>query len=458
MAEREPASYRDPLGHIIYSEGRVIRRLSPKGAELWKGFSKSALFESLRVKKMVVGTKELINHAFSDSEYPMALEHEKVPFISYAYEWSFEMLKDSALLTLDIMLESLKHGFILRDGTPFNIQFIRGRPVFIDILSFEPYENGMIWIGYAQFCRMFLFPLMLASHKKVNFHPWIRGSLEGISLEDMAGIFGWSDILKKGVLFQIFLQNRLNKSKVEKKGQSKPSTSGMTAEKLDLIIHQLRGTVSSLQSPFKNTTWSEYANSHSYDEKEQSTKVEFVEKVCGQKKRNLVWDIGANIGKYSLIAAKHAELVIAMDSDHGALDTLSSNVRERKEEKILPLLIDIADPSPSSGWLNKETKTVSERGRPDLVLALALIHHLCISRNIEMASFVEWITGIADEGVVEFVSKEDPMVQQLLATREDIFGGYTKSRFESMLSEKAEIIDSCEISQSKRHIYHFRSK
>ncbi len=456
MVEREPASYRDPLGHIIYSDGKVIRRLSPAGDKLWKSFSKSPLYGILREKEMVIDTNQLHCGTFTDSEFPTALEHERIPFISYAYEWPFEMLKNAALLTLDIMLESLRHGVILRDGTSFNIQFLRGRPVFIDILSFMPYKKGMIWMGYAQFCRMFLFPLMLASHKNIDFRPWIRGSLEGISLEDMAGIFGWSDIFKKGVFFQVFLQNRLNRGKADKNPQDPPAVSNMTAEKLDLIIRQLRTIVSSLQNPFKNTTWSGYVDSRSYNAKEQSAKMEFVEKVCAKGKRNVVWDIGANIGEYSHVAAKHAGLVVAMDSDHGALNRLSCEVREKKEENILPILVDMADPSPSFGWLNKETKTLAERGRPDLVLALALIHHLCISRNIELASFVEWITGLADEGIVEFVSKEDRMVQQLLATREDIFDGYTRSRFESLLGEKAEILDSREISPAKRFLYHFR--
>lgn len=455
MTEWETASYRDPLGHIIYSDEKVIRRLSPAGIELFNSFHGSPLFKLLSEKQMIVETKKLKENRYTNSDFPLALEHARIPFISYAYEWPFEMLKDAALFTLEIMLESLGKNFILRDGSSMNVQFRGVRPIFIDILSFAPYEEGGIWIGYSQYCRMFLFPLMLAAHKKADYRPWLRGNIEGISLDDMAGIFGWLDFYKSGVLFQVLIQHRLGRKKESRRVNPK---STMNAEKLGLVVKQLLGVTSSLRSPFKKTIWVDYVDSHSYDAEGKSAKMSFVKKVCGAKQRALVWDIGANTGEYSMVAARNASLVVAMDSDHGAVEKLYMEIRKKGIKNILPLLLDISDPSPACGWLNGETKTVAERGKPDLVLALALIHHLCIARNVTLDSFVNWITGLAPEGVVEFVAKDDPMVQHLLSTREDIFQRYSKENFESLLSKSVVVKEILEIIPGNRYLYHYEAK
>ena len=404
---------------------------------------------------MIVDTRESADPGFIDSEFPVALEHEKIQFVSYPYEWSYEMLKDAALLTLDITVEALKHGFILRDGSSFNIQFLRGRPVFIDILSFAPYKKGRIWMGYSQFCRMFLFPLMLASHKNVDYRPWLRGSLEGISLQDIAGIFTWRDFYKRGVLFQVLLQDYFHK---KGSGAAAGGSSSLNVEKLGAVIGQLKNTVRSLKNPYKKTVWTNYYEDHGYGEKERSIKAEFVEKVCGERKRPLVWDIGSNTGEYSIIAERNADLVLALDSDISVIDRLYRTVGSDGKKRILPLYVDVADPSPNCGWMNRETKRLEERGRPDLVIALALIHHLCIARNITLDSFVEWITGLGSEGIIEFVSKEDEMVKEMLKTREDIFDMYSKTEFEALLSQKAAICDTVEVSPGKRYLYHYRVK
>lgn len=451
--EREASSYRDPLGHIIYADGRVIRRLSPEGARLWNSFFSSTLYKKLSERNLIVETKQLNDNQFIDSDFPVALEHAKIPFVSYPYEWTFDMLKDAALFTLEILLESLKHKFTLRDGSSFNIQFHGGKPIFIDILSFAPYRKGQIWIGYSQFCQMFLFPLMIASHKKVDCHPWLRGNLEGISLDEMVGIFSFLDFYKKGVFFQVIVQHLLDKKKNRTKGVI--YSSKMNEKKLSLVIRQLGNLTRSLKNPFLKTTWSDYPSFHSYDTEKKTVKSEFIKKICSARKRSLVWDIGANTGEYSRIASNNADLVVAIDSDHGALSKLYQSVRKEKIKNILPLLIDIVNPSPCCGWLNTETKTLWERGKPELVLALALIHHLCIARNIGLSSFIDWITELSTEGVVEFVTKEDPKVQLLLATREDIFVEYTKTNFESLLARKTNIKEVMELNQGKRYLYHF---
>ena len=449
--EMEPASFRDPLGHIAYKNGRVIRRLSADGSELWREFRQSGLYDLLLEKGDIVATTELNENGLTDSSYPLALEHERIGFISYACEWPFEMLKDAALFTLDVLLESMRHGFVLRDASSRNVQFQNGRPVFIDVLSFGRLEEGRPWIGYAQYCRQFLFPLMLASHKGVNYAPWLKGSIDGISLDDMAGVFGWHDFYKAGVLFQVLLQHRLNRR------SGGPQTGGIKKERLELVIKQLRNATASLMSPFKETAWTRYGDAGSYADAEKEIKTEFVKRICLERHRSCVWDIGANTGEYAQIAAKNAGIVIAMDSDPGVMDSLYRGVKGRGFKNIMPIMCDVADPSSGYGWRNRETKTLPERVKPELVLALALVHHLCISRNIGLRSFVDWLTGLGDEGVVEFVTKDDAMVQKLLANREDIFRDYSRQNFESLLGATAKIVERVEVSPGRRYIYRFRT-
>lgn len=464
--EFENGSFRDRTNRVVISKNKIFRVLNHKAKEEWDNLKEKSFFLSNLKSGNIVNTKNSnINHldldSFEKQHWLYLIEHEKIPFISYPYEWCFGMLKDAALLQLSLIKQALNEKMILKDASPYNTQWKGSSPVFIDIASFVKLPPGTPWVGYRQFCELFLFPLMLQAYKNVTFHYMLRGNLEGISVNEMNGLFSsFRDKFRNGVFMHVFLQNILQK-KFE--NQNKNITmalkdAGFSEELIKLNIRKIERLVKKLNWKQKKTAWSDYTKEHNYSDKDMDAKKEFVEKAISVSQRKLVWDLGCNTGTFSKIAEKYSDYVIAIDSDHYTVEKLYQKLKKENNNKILPLVINLADSSPGIGWRNMERKELLQRGRPDFIISLALIHHLVISSNIPMKECIKWFYDIGSELLIEFVGRHDSMVEKLLLNKDDECLDYSHEVFEQALSDYFNISDKCMLPSKNRFIYYAKPK
>jgi len=464
----EPGSYRDRNGAVFYWQDRVFRRLSAPALEHWRQLREQPFFASEQAAGRIVGTWEVDAAAEGfardlpgEGAGVPVLEHERVPFISYPYEWAFGMLKDAALLHLELMRQALAVDMILKDSSAYNIQWRGAQPVFIDIPSFEPLRRGEPWVGYRQFCELFLYPLILQAYKGVDFRPWLRGRLDGIPAEQLRGLMSARDLLRPGVLLHVAAQAALQKRYSGSASNMRGTLAQAGFDKAMILrnVEKLGRLVSGLQTSGGRTTWSNYAHSHSYEEADFARKQEFVRRAAATRRWKRVWDLGCNTGTFSRIAAAQADHVIAMDGDWKAVEQLYQEEKAAGPAgSILPLVIDLADPSPAQGWLGLERRELAARGRPELTLCLALIHHIVISANIPLADFIRWLAGLGTSLVIEFVGREDEMVQTLLANREDQYDDYHPENFRRLLAAHFDIREEQELKGGKRRIFFATAK
>ena len=367
------------------------------------------------------------------------LEHERIPFVSYPYEWSFEMLRDAALLHLEILLAALGEDVTMKDGYAFNVQWRGRRPVFIDIGSFELLRVDGPWIGYRQFCQTFLYPLMLEAHLGVPFQRYLLGHLDGLEPTEMRRILSGRKRFKKGVFRHVYLHS-VAESRVTKGGtalKDEMGKAGFGKELTVATVKKLHKLVGTLRSKRSESGWKRYRETCSYSDADRAAKDAFVAAAVEGASPALSWDLGCNDGAYSRMIAKTGGTVVAVDSDDVTVDALYQSLRADGPDNILPLVMDLVDPSPARGWRNEERRAFTDRARPDLVLALALVHHLAIAANVPLAEVVSWFRSLGATLVVEFVEPHDPMAAQLLGNKPaGLFAGYRIDVFEKLLEEQ----------------------
>jgi hypothetical protein len=456
----EPGSFRDPESRVFYSGGGVYRALSPDGLADFEALRQSGLLDDPRI----VATEQVENGSVDRSllvhEPAGVLRHERIPFVSYPYEWTFSMLKDAALLQLDLLLAALEHDLVLKDSTPYNVQFKGAKPVFVDVGSFERLREGEPWIAYRQFCMLYLYPLLLQATKGVPFHPWMRGSIDGITPSQMRALLSFRDRFRKGMFTNVFLHARLEAKYADKPSEVKQEVRRVFKKELFVAnVRKMRKLVGRLSWDPPEGVWTAYGERNSYTDDDARRKDEFVRQVATSRHWDLAWDIGANNGRYSRIAAEGASTVVAVDADQGPVELLYRDLRQEGDESILTLTMNLADPSPGLGWRGLERKALPERGKPDLVLALALIHHVAISANVPVKEFLDWLASLGSALVIEFPTREDPMVQKLLAPKRDgLHPDYELGYFERTLGESFEVERSERLESGTRVLYHARPK
>ncbi len=456
----EPGSFRDPESRVFYAGEDVYRALSPDGLSDFEALAATGLLDDPRLVRTeraadTAALRDLLVH-----EPAGVLKHERVPFVSYPYEWTFSMLKDAALVQLDLLLASLEHDLVLKDSTPYNVQFHGAKPVFVDIGSFERIRAGEPWIGYRQFCMLYLYPLLLQSVKDVPFQPWLRGSIDGITPGQMRALMSFRDRFRKGMFTNVFLHARLEKRYGDRPDQVKAEVKRVFKKELFVAnVRKMRKLVERLSWDPPAGVWTAYGERNSYTDDDAKRKDEFVREVANSRRWNLVWDIGANNGRYSRIAAEGARTVVAVDADQGPVELLYRDLRAEGNEQILTLTMNLADPSPGLGWRGLERKSLPERGKPDLVLALALVHHVAISANVPVKEFLGWLASLGSALVIEFPTREDPMVKKLLAPKRDgLHPDYELDFFERSLKEAFDVERSERLESGTRVLYFARPK
>ena len=456
----EPGSFRDPDSRVfLTADGAVLRALSPAGWEDWLALKGSSAFAQLSREGRLIGTSEANGAAPAILPDTCAgvLRHERVPFVTYPYEWTFTMLRDAALLHLDILERCLEESLILKDSTPYNVQWRGTDPVHIDVGSFERLRENEPWVGYRQFCELFLYPLMLQAYKGVPFQPWLRGSLEGIAPAEARALMSLRDRLRRGVLTHVVLHARLERrhaASTAREVRGELARAGFRPEIIRANVGRLRKLVARLRWDPRGTAWTGYREDNSYSEADAAAKERFVAVAAARRERELAWDLGCNDGAYARIVADHARTVLAIDADHATVDRLYRALAEEGQRRVLPLVVDLCDPSPDRGWRGRERASLVRRGRPDLTLCLALVHHLAITRNVPLGEVVAWLAELRSTLVVEFAKREDPMVERLLAgKREHLHDDYTREEFERRLTEAFELERVEETPSGNRVLY-----
>jgi hypothetical protein len=436
----EPASFRDPEARVVYSsDGEVLRELSPRAREDWQVLERARFFRHALDEGHIVATEEV---------EPGVLRHERLPFVSYPYEWPFEMLRDAALLELNLLDEALAEGFVLKDGSPYNVQWRGCEPVFVDVGSFERLREGEPWAGYRQFCALFLYPLMLQAYRGIAPQAWLRGSLEGIEPREARALL---PRFRRGVLSHVVLHDRLEAKHADRRRdvRSELKAAGFKKELIQANVRRLRKLVERLSPKRGRSEWAGYRDAAPYSEEDADRKERFVR---GAGPARLAWDLGANDGRFS--RALEADYVLAVDGDERVVGELYAALRAEDSKTILPLVVDLADASPARGWRGVERRRLEQRGRPDLVLCLALVHHLAIGRNVPFAELVGWLRGLGARLVIEFADRNDPMVARLLQTkRAETHESYGREEFERALADAFEVERREELGSGSRTLY-----
>ena len=451
-------SFRDPSGFVFTRDGTLYRQVNRSFKASFDAFIGSGLYKDLVDEGLLVPHRDAPLTLAASSDACAVLEPERIPFVSYPYEWSFGQLRDAALLTLAIQERALRHDFVLRDASAYNVQFRDGRPLFIDTLSFEPREDGSPWVAYHQFCEHFLVPLVLMSRRDVRSGMLLRSYLDGIPLELGSHLLPRKTWLSPGILFHIHLhakaQARYADTAVAGTNGRRPA---MKRDAVLALVGGLRSCIEGLEWAPAGTEWADYAGDNSYSEAASRSKREIISRTVGSYGARMVWDLGANTGEYSRAAREVAPQVVAFDIDPAAVERNYRRVRSAGETGILPLLLDLGNPSPAQGWAHTERLSLEQRGPADVVLALALVHHLAIGRNLPLDRIASFLSRLGRALVIEFVPKDDVQVQRLLRNRADVFPGYSVGGFEEAFRRHFRIDGVQPIAESGRSVYQMTS-
>lgn len=447
----EPGSFRDPSGFVFFQDDSIYRQVDISYRENYDHLMRSGIYRDLVDSGLLISHAE-INPAHSeDFRAYRILKPELIPFISYPYEWCFSQLKDAALVTLEIQKRALKSGMTLKDASAYNVQFKQGRPVFIDTLSFERYHEGEAWVAYRQFCQHFLAPLALMSQKDIRLGQLFRVHLDGIPLDLASFLLPFRSRFR----FSLFAHIHLHAKSQRYFSNKNPDFSARRMSLVSLLglVDNLESAVRQLKWKPAKSEWGDYYQNNNYSDAARQHKSRLVAEFLERIDPKSVWDLGANTGHFSRIAAAQGIPTISFDIDFSAVEKNYLECKEKEESLILPLVLDLANPSPGIGWENRERLSLEKRGPANTALALALVHHLAISNNLPLEKVAGFFSRICNRLIIEFIPKEDRQVQRLLSTREDIFTDYNQKAFESAFEKYFTLHDSTKINDTARTLY-----
>ena len=449
------SSFRDKSGFVFQTEGVFYRNVDNTYKEQYDFLMQSGLYEALVKKHWLIEHEEVkIEKYISDTVYKI-IRPQQIDFISYPYSWSFSMLKDAALLTLRILKVALEHGMILKDASAYNIQFLGCQPVFIDTLSFEIYKEGKPWQAYGQFCRHFLAPLALMSQVDISLNKLLITHLDGIPIPLASKLLPFKTRFNLGLYLHLHLHAKTQTAYQDKKiDTAKNKVSKKTIENL---AENLTTTITALKYVPKGTEWSEYYNKDVGDTYLDNKKT-IIKGFLNQIQPKKVLDLGANDGTFSRLASEFAPNIYSFDIDPACVEHNYLSLKKEKNKNIIPLLVDATNPEPSIGWDNEERPRLWDRVKPDTIMALALIHHLCISNNLPFSYLAQFFASHCEYLIIEWVPKEDEKVQRLLQNREDIFDDYTIDTFRTNFEKYYEIIETVKVLPTSRILFLMKTR
>jgi hypothetical protein len=456
MTAVDPGSFRDPNGTVFERDGQIYRQINRSFKSEWDTFNSSGLADRLIRKGLLIPHEEVAPSLAVDDRAYLVIRPQRVDFISYPYEWSFSALKDAALATLAVQEQALDAGMTLRDASAYNVQFVDGKPVLIDSLSFEPWEPTP-WVAYRQFCQHFLAPLALMAYRDVRFGLALREFIDGIPLDYAAAILPGRTRLRLGLAMHVRAharaERRVRGDQATQAARAKVSETGQRA-----LVDSLRRTIEGLRWKPPATAWAGYTTRTSYSAEAAESKARIVRQMLAATSGDRVWDMGAGTGDFSRMAVEAGKRVVAFDADPVEIERLYLASRSGEAGGVLPVLMNFTNPSPGLGWAHRERRSLADRGPAPVVLALAVIHHLAIGNNVPLPEIAAFFARLGDELVVEFVPKEDPQTASMLAARRDVFPDYTADGFKEAFAGHFTIATESAVADSSRSILLMRRR
>lgn len=458
-----PGSFRDPSGNVFNYQNKIIRSVSKIGEQKYLYIKNNNIIEESIKNNFLINTFEINDVLLKERlKSSFLLEHQKLEYISYPYEWCFEQLRDAAIHHLNYQIFLLEKDFELIDASAYNIQFIRGKPIFIDCLSLNRYQKGSPWFGHTQFCEQFLNPLLFTLSTKVLFNNFYKGSLEGIKNNEIVKILNFSLKINLTIFFNILLPNLFDKFSKKKKFSDQVLTNNkriknnFNKNSYFWLIRSLKKFISSIKNPLIPTFWGRYNEEKTYSDINYNKKKEIVANFVKRNKTKSIVDLGCNDGDFSeLCLTNGAEHVVGLDYDHISIE--KSYIRSKtKKLNFLPLYFDASNPSSNIGWYQNERNGFLERCNFDGLIALAFEHHLAIAKNIPLEELIKWFLDIAPLGLIEFVPKNDKTVSVMLSLKGDIFPDYTEENFRKILAKLSNIVSISDVGDSGRKIYEYK--
>lgn len=450
-----PSSYRDPSGFIFEKEGVLYRQVNKVFKEDFDLFTSSGCYQHLVESNLLISHQTIHENLTASADHYLTLIPEKISFISFPYEWSSEMLRDAALLTLRLAKESISFGLILKDATPYNIQWHNGNLVFIDTLSFEKYNEAEPWIAYRQFCECFLGPLLLMHYSEMPLQQLQLAYPEGIPL----GVI--KNLLPRRSRFSLYtyLHIHLHAGIASKNNTNANNRAAFSKQKLLNLINSLETLIKKLKFPKQKTAWSAYyeeaATRNDYLEQKKKIISNWVDQLSDIK---TAADLGANEGEFSELIAAKGITTIAADSDPYCINNLYLKIKSSGIKNIQPLIVDLSNPSPPIGVNNEERNSFIDRCKADLVLALALIHHLAIGKNIQLEKIACFFSKVGESLIIEFVPKQDEKIKLMLKEKKDIYTLYNEPDFLSAFEKYFTVIKREEIAGTNRILFLMKRK
>ena len=453
-ASLSPASFRDPAGFVFSRQDALYRQVNTAGAGDYDRLMSSGLYAALRERGWLVAHEEA-DVAPASAGAHKVLRPDRLRFISYPYEWCFSQMQDAALLTLDAQLLALEHGMSLKDASAYNVQFQDGRPLLIDTLSFEDHVDGRPWVAYRQFCQHFLAPLALTAHADGRLRRLLTAYIDGIPLDLASALLPARSRLRPGLLAHLHVHARTQRRYQDAAGAAAGAIPRLPKQRLLALLDSLRRTVLRCTLQQGRTEWSHYYDETNYTDAAMSAKASLVQRMVDTvaEPGDVIHDIGANTGRFSRLLATPGRYVVSHDIDDLAVERNHQENRSQGVDRVLPLVLDLANPAPSIGWGLAERTSALERIAGGTVVALALVHHLAIGNNVPLASVARLFARMARHAIVEFVPKEDPMTRRLLAARRDIFGDYSIEGFRDAFGGPFRIAREAPVADSPRTLF-----
>jgi hypothetical protein len=451
-------SFRDPAGFVFRRDDVLYRQVGDLHRSDYELLRTSGLYDVLVASDLLIPHEEVDVEPAAPSAYRV-LRPEQVGFISYPYEWCFSQLRDAALATLRLQSIAMDHGMSLRDASAYNIQFHHGRPVLIDTLSFEAIPEGRPWVAYRQFCQHFLAPLALMSYRDVRLGQLLRNHVDGLPLDLAVRLLPRRARLRVPLLLHLFLHSRSQRRHQGDTAPVRDRAPKMSLKALRGLLDSLRNAIEHLRVPTASAGWSAYDDEvEHYGTEGTRAKEAAVEAFIQEVAPGTLWDLGANVGRFSRLASSRGIPTVSFDLDPDCVESSYERVRGGGDGELLPLVLDLANPSPAIGWANEERMTLAQRGPADLSLALALVHHLAIGNNVPLPRIAQFLAEISRWAVIEFVPKSDEKVAILLLNREDVFPDYTVAGFEGAVAPWFDVHRRAEIAESGRVLYLLRAR
>jgi hypothetical protein len=444
---KEVSSFRDPDSSLSFDSSYYYRRISLNYETNYNHFVHSGLKDRLIQEGFILPFVEIIDDSPSKGISFRVLRTDILPFVSYPYEWSFSQFKEAAILTLKINLIALEYGMILKDASMFNIQFIGCKPIFIDLASFEIYEQDTPWNAYYQFCKHFYGPLFLAAKKNIILTKLLQYFIDGIPLKEVVSLCSLKDFLNSGAFLHLYLHAK-GEGKIVK-GSSKKK---VAKKQLSNILIHLESSIEKLAPKQKQTVWDDYNQNNNYEIESQQHKVKIIKGFLDQIDGENALDIGANDGLYSQLLADRGMYTLVVDIDELAVD----RAFKTKHDLIHPLQMNLVNPTPAIGWNNTERKSFWERCQVDVIQALAIVHHLVITHDISFEEIAEKLAQHTKYLIIEFVDPEDSQAQILLQNKPHHRLNYNQINFEKAFSCYFNLILLEKIDNSLRIMYQYK--